>query len=74
VNIEHGDADGETGDFGLACCGDDAFDQGDIGGSASHVEGDDALEAAGAGAGGSADYASRRAGENGADGLAGGGG
>ena len=51
-----------------------AFDQGNIGGGASHVEGDNVFEAAGAGAGRSADDASGGAGENGADGFAGGGG
>ena len=53
---------------------DFAFDEGDVGGGASHVEGDDVVETAGAGGGGGADDASGGAGEHGADGLAGGGG
>src|ERR1039458_4895217 len=72
VDIEHGDADGESGDFGVAGRADSAFDQGDIGGCAAHFEGNDAGETAAAGAGGGADEASGRSGENGADGLAGG--
>ena len=74
VDVEHGDADGKAGDLGIGCGLDFAFDQGDVGGGASHVEGDDAVEAAGAGGGGGADDAAGRAGEDGADGFAGGGG
>ena len=73
VNVEHGDADGESGDFGVAGGGDGAFYQGDVGGSASHVEGDDAFEAAGASAGRGTDYPSGWTGEDRADGFAGGG-
>src|SRR5690348_5441766 len=74
MDIEHGDADGKSGDVGVIGGLDFAFDQGDVGGGASHVEGDDAVEAAGAGGGGGAHDASGRAGEHRADGFAGGGG
>ena len=74
VDVEHGDADGEAGDLGVGGGFDFAFDERDVGGGASHVEGDDAVEAAGAGGGGGADDASGGAGEDGADGFAGGGG
>ncbi len=74
VDVEHGDADGEAGDLGVGGGFDFAFDEGDVGGGASHVEGDDAVEAAGAGGGDGADDASGGAGEYGADGFAGGGG
>ena len=74
VDVEHGDADGESGDFGVAGGVDFAFDKGDVGGGASHVEGDDAFEAAGASGGGGADDSSGRSGKNGAYGFAGGGG
>ena len=74
VNVEHGDADGKADDLGVGGGGDGAFDERDVGGGASHVEGDDAIEAAGAGGGGGADYASGGPGEHGAHGFAGGGG
>src|ERR1035438_5069914 len=74
VDVEHGDADGEAGDLGVGGGFDFDFDKGDVGGGASHVEGDDAIEAAGAGGGGGADDTSGGAGEDGADGFAGGGG
>ena len=47
--------------------------RGNVGRGAAHVEGDDAVEAAGAGGGGRADDASSRTGEDGAHGFAGGG-
>ena len=65
---------GEAGDLRVGGGFDFAFDEGDVGGGASHVEGDDAVEAAGAGGGDGADDASGGAGEYGADGFAGGGG
>ena len=74
VNVEHGDADGKARDLGVGGGFDFAFDERDVGGGASHVEGDDAVEAAGAGGGDGADDASGGAGEDGADGFAGGGG
>ena len=74
MNIEHGDADGQSGNFGMARGCDGAFDERDVGRSSSHIEGDDFGETAGAGGGGCADYASGGAGEDGADGFTGGGG
>ena len=74
VDVEHGDADGKAGDLRVGRGFDFAFDERDVGGRASHVEGDDAVKAAGAGGGDGADHASGGAGEHGADGLAGGGG
>src|SRR5579872_7534968 len=74
VDVEHGDADGKSGDVGIVGGFDFALDQGDVRGGTSHVEGDDAIEAAGPGGGGGAHNASGRAGEHGADGLARGGG
>src|SRR5208283_1292449 len=72
VNVEHGDADGKSGNFRLAGGSDLTFNQRDIGRGAAHVEGDDTGEAAGAGAGGSSDHPSGGTGENGADRFAGG--
>ena len=74
VDVEHGNGDGEADNLGIGGGGDFSFDEGNVGGGASHVEGDDAVETAGAGRGGGADDASCRAGEDSADGLAGGGG
>ena len=74
MNVEHGNADGESGDLRVGRCRAGAFDKGDVGGSASHVEGDDAVKAAGAGSGSGADHASSGTGEDGAHGLANGGG
>ena len=74
VNVEHGNADGRPSDLSVGGSVDRTFDERDVGGGASHVEGDDAVEAAGAGGGGGADHASGGAGEDGANGLAGGGG
>src|SRR4029077_11967509 len=51
-----------------------AVDEGDVGGSASHIEGDDALEAGETGGCGGADYAPGGAGEQGANRFAGRGG
>ena len=51
VDVEHGNADGEAGDLGVGGGVDFAFDEGNVGGGASHVEGDDAVEAAGTGGG-----------------------
>src|SRR5450631_1776629 len=74
VDVEQRDADGEAGDLGVSGGCDFAFDEGDVGGGASHVESDDAIEAAGPGGGGGADDTSGGAGKNGADGFAGSGG
>ena len=73
VDVEHGNADGKACDLGIGRSGNFIFDQGNVGGGAAHVEGDDAVEAAGAGGGGRADDASGRTGEDGAHGFAGGG-
>ena len=71
VDVEHGHPDRETGDFGLTAGLGFAVDECDVGGSASHVEGDDLVEAAEACGGRGSDYTTGRAGEHGTDGLAG---
>src|SRR5579871_1727798 len=58
VNIEHGDADGKSGNLGIRGSFGFAFDERDVGGGASHVESDNIFEATGAGAGEGADNAS----------------
>src|SRR5580692_6886863 len=72
VNVEHRYGDGKACNLRVGGGFDFVFDQGDIGGSSSHVEGDDVVEAAGARSGECADHASRGAGEHSAHGFAGG--
>ena len=72
MNIEHGDADGQTVDDGFGGMARFAIDQTDIGGGAAHVESENAADAAGAGSGDSADHAAGGSGEYCTDGVAGG--
>ena len=44
MDVEHGNADGKSGDLGIVGGLDFTFDERDVGGSASHVEGDDVVE------------------------------
>ena len=73
MNVEHGYADGEAGNLGLAAGAGFAVHQRNIGGSAAHVERDDSVEAAAARHGRGADHSARRPGEHGAHWFAGGG-
>ena len=43
VNVEHGDADGKSGNLRVIGGLDLAFDERDVGRGASHIEGNDAL-------------------------------
>src|SRR6202163_4172013 len=70
VNVEHWNADRKPCDFGLTGSGNGAVDEGDVGGSASHIEGDDALEAGETGGRGGAHPASGGAGGQGGDAAA----
>ena len=73
MDVEHGHADGEAGNLGLAAGAGFAINQRNIGGSAAHVEGDDSVEAAAARHGSGAYHSARRPGEHGAHRFAGGG-
>ena len=64
--VEHGHANGEAGNLGLAAGTGFAVNQRNIGGCAAHIEGDDSVEAAAARHGSGAYYAARRPGEHGA--------
>ena len=64
---------GNPGNFGRAAGTRFLIDERDVGGGTSHIESDDAVEPAAAGAGRGPYYASGRSGENGAYGFAGGG-
>src|SRR5690348_18390914 len=46
VNVEHGNGDGQAGDFGFVRGAQRAVDEGDIRGRAAHVEGNNFSEAA----------------------------
>src|SRR2546426_3462976 len=72
VNVEHGNADRQAGDLGLAAEADLAVHERNIGGSSSHVKRDDSLEAAAARHGSGANYSARRSGKHGAYRFAGG--
>src|SRR6267378_4505070 len=66
VNVDHGHSDWEPGDFRLTAGGRFAIDQGHVGRGASHVKGDDLLEPAAPGGGGSSNHTTCRSGEHGA--------
>ena len=68
--VEHGHADGEAGNLGLAAGAGFAVNQRNIGGSAAHVERDDSVESAAARHGRGAYHAACRSGEHGAHRLA----
>ena len=71
VNVEHGHADGQAGNLGLAAGAGLTVHQRDIGGSSAHIERDDAVEAAAARHGSGPDHSARRAGKHGAHRFAG---
>ena len=68
--VEHGHANGEAGNLGLAAGAGFAIYQRNVGGSATHVERNDSVEAAATRQGSGAYHAARRPGEHGTHRLA----
>src|SRR5712692_2123381 len=70
VNVEHGNADRQAGDLGLATGADLPVHERNIGGSPSHVKRDDSFAHAAPRHGSGSDYTARGSGEHGAYRLA----